>query len=242
MAAGTSNRLRPLTEHVPKTLLRLGEKAILSHILDTAVQNGLRHFDIVTGHGHSAVEEFANEYQRSHPGININLIYNDEYSSSGNIVSMHTAREVFDEDFILINSDTIFHADILKQLIQSPHANAMVVDDVKQLGEEEMKVALSPDDARIIRIHKSLDPNDSHGEYIGVMKLSAAYKQQLIDSLQRTIERDNSLYYEDALETLITDHGVTIHAVSTEGLPAMEIDTHEDFAQASHMIKQMNNE
>lgn len=239
MAAGSSQRLRPLTEHIPKTLLMLGEKQMLAHILDNVRNAGIDHVDIVTGHGHPAVEEFANEYQGKHPEININLIYNDEYDSSGNIVSFFKAKEVFDEDFLLINSDTIFHADILTKLIESPHTHAMVVDSSKELGEEEMKVLLAEQE-HIAHIHKSLDPQDSHGEYIGVMKLGKDIKQQLLSSLQATIDRDNSLYYEDALQNMINTHGVQIHPIDTEGLPSMEIDTHEDFAEAKKLLDQMD--
>lgn len=240
MAAGSSQRLRPLTETIPKTLLALGEKTMLAHILDQARAAGLHHFDIVTGHGHPAVEAFANEYQATHDDININIIYNDEYDSAGNIVSLQKAAEVFDEDFIIINSDTIFHGDILKRLVATDHPNAMIVDDTKELGEEEMKIALNNESGTIMRIHKSLDPSESHGEYIGVMKLSKDVKSQLLESLDTVIAQDNSLYYEDALERLVSHHNASILPVSTNGQPAMEIDTHEDLDAAKQLIKKMN--
>lgn len=239
MAAGTSQRLRPLTDTIPKTLLRLGEKTILEHILDAAVKAGLRHFDIVTGHGHSAVVEAADAYRAAHTDVSINLIFNDVYDSTGNIVSMRMAEEVFDEDFVLINSDTIFHADILKRLVESEAANAMIVDDVKKLGAEEMKVQLGDTAEHIVRIHKSLDPAGSHGEYIGVLKLSKNIKRQLLASLDKTIAKNNSVYYEDGLQTMINDFNIPIKPISTEGLPAMEIDTHEDLAAAEELIKKI---
>lgn len=235
MAAGTSNRLRPLTTHIPKTLLRLGEKTILEHILDTAYRAGLRHFDIVTGHGHRAVEEFACEYQKQHADVHLSLLYNDVYDSAGNVVSLATAKEVFDEDFIIINSDTIFHEDILKALITSEHTNAMMIDDVKKLGSEEMKVHID-DNENIIRIHKSLDPQSAAGEYVGIMKLSAQHKKELLDSLNKMIGEDRSVYYEDAIQKMIDDHRIPVKKISTQGLPVMEIDTHQDLEDAHDLI------
>ncbi|MFH1426564.1 MAG: phosphocholine cytidylyltransferase family protein [Candidatus Kerfeldbacteria bacterium] len=235
MAAGSAKRLLPLTKDIPKTLLRIGEKTILDHILDTAREAGLDHFDIVTGHGHPAIEEFATEYQKKYPDININLIYNDKFDAAGNIVSMRCAHEVFDEDFILINSDTIFHADILRRLIESEYGNAMVVDDVKELGDEEMKVITNEEES-IAHIHKSLSPDESHGEYIGVMKLTKDIKDQLLDALDKTISDDDSLYYEDGIQRMIEDHGVVVKPLSTNGMPCMEIDTHEDLKRANSLI------
>jgi choline kinase len=236
MAAGSSRRLHPLTKEIPKTLLKLGEVTILERILENCRAAGLTHIDLVTGHGHPAVEEFVARYHADHPEVDLNLIYNDQYDSAGNVVSFQYAKPIFDEDFILINSDTVFHADILKRLIESPHGNVMVVDDLKDLGEEEMKV-LVDNDENITHIHKSLNPADSHGEYIGVLKLSAAIKDQLLDSIDRTVAEDSSVYYEDALQRLITDHGVKIKRLSTDGLPAMEIDTHEDLAAAGRLAE-----
>ena len=240
MTAGTSQRLRPLTEKIPKTLLSLGSKTIFESIMDNLRVNGITHVDLVTGHGHTAVEEAARVYQAAHPDMTLNCLFNDVYDSTGNIISMRKAMDVIDEDFILINADTIFHSAILKRLIESPHANAMVVDDVKELGEEEMKVLLHPEDESITHIHKSLVPGEAHGEYIGVLKLSKDVKEKIITALDQTIARDQSLYYEDGLQTAITDHGLTIHPVSTDGLPAMEIDTHEDLADAKELIQQID--
>ncbi len=238
MAAGTSQRLRPLTDHIPKTLLRIGEKTILEHILDSARAAGLTHFDIVTGHGHRAIEEFVTVYQQRHPTIHINLIYNDVYDSTGNVVSLSKAREVFDEDFIIINSDTIFHTDLLKKLTASDHANAMIVDDVKRLGAEEMKVRVD-DNECITHVHKSLDPETAAGEYVGILKLSKQHKQELLDSLDKMIAENQSVYYEDAIQKMIDDYNVPIKKISTDGLPVMEVDTHEDLTHAQLLIQQM---
>lgn len=241
MAAGRARRLDPLTTDIPKTLLKLGEKTILEHILDRSQQAGLVHFDIVTGHGHPAVEEFAREYQEKHPEVNINLVYNDRFDAAGNIVSMQYAKEVFDEDFILINSDTIFHADILKRLIEAEYGNAMVVDDVSGLVDEDMKV-MTDENESISLIHKGLDPEKSLGEYIGMMKLTADVKEQLLDALDKTIAEDDTLYYEDALQRMIQDHGVDVKPISTAGLQWMEIDTHEDLKAAHSMIREITDE
>ena len=103
MAAGTSQRLRPLTEHIPKTLLSLNTTSILDHILDNVRTSGITHVDVITGHGHDAVVDAGNAYAAKHPEMNINYVFNDVYHSTGNIVSMRRALDVVDDDFILIN-------------------------------------------------------------------------------------------------------------------------------------------
>ncbi|MBQ4041882.1 MAG: NTP transferase domain-containing protein, partial [Prevotella sp.] len=44
LAAGTASRLRPLTEHTPKSLLNIGERPLLQRSMDALIENGVREF------------------------------------------------------------------------------------------------------------------------------------------------------------------------------------------------------
>lgn len=231
IAGGISRRLLPLTTHIPKTLLPLKEKKILEHILDNAQATGLRDVHILTGHGHTHVQQFAEEYTTQNPDVQITLHYIDNYLTTGNVVALRYIEPLLDEDAVIINSDTIFHSDVLQLLLDSEHPNAMMIDDQKTLGAEEMKV-LVDDKHNVYRIHKSLTPATSHGEYVGILKLSPDIREQLKNSTEATMAENQMVYYEDALQHLINNHKIQIKAISTQGLPVMEIDTHEDLAAA----------
>lgn len=235
LAAGLSSRLRPLTEEIPKTLLPLDERVMLEHIMDAVRTAGITHFNFVTGHGRDHVLAFLRDYQSRHPEITYEYVFMDRYATTGNIMWINGTKHLFDDDVIVINSDTIFHPYIVQKLVKSDERNAMVVDDFKTLGEEEMKV-LVDDDHHIYRIHKTLDPGEAHGEYIGVLKLSKDIKQILIDSSNALTAEDETLYYEDAIQRMLDDHDVRLAALSTDEYPAMEIDTHEDLEEARLLI------
>ncbi|MBI2410365.1 MAG: phosphocholine cytidylyltransferase family protein [Candidatus Kerfeldbacteria bacterium] len=237
LAGGVSKRLRPKTDTIPKTLLPVDEKIILEHILDNARHAGMEHFDILTGHGHEFVEEFTSRYADAND-VSIDLHFIPEYATTGNIIGIPSAEHLFDDDFVWINSDTIFHTDILKKLLASPEANAMMVDDVKTLGEEEMKV-LADENGYIQRIHKTLDPATAHGEYVGILRFSKPTKDALLAAAEKKMGEDPLVYYEDAIQQMIDDYGTQIKKISTEGLPVMEIDTHEDLEAAKELIKQI---
>ncbi|MBO9513540.1 MAG: bifunctional UDP-N-acetylglucosamine diphosphorylase/glucosamine-1-phosphate N-acetyltransferase GlmU [Variovorax sp.] len=53
MAAGKGTRMK---SSMPKVLHRLGGRALVSHVIDTATRIGARHIVVVTGHGASEVE------------------------------------------------------------------------------------------------------------------------------------------------------------------------------------------
>lgn len=56
----------------------------------------------------------------------------------------------------------------MASLVKSNHETAFVVDNIKKLGWEEMKVLVS--DRKILRFGKEIDPKNAHGEYIGFAK------------------------------------------------------------------------
>ena len=89
LAAGQATRLAPLCNDIPKTLLAIDNKLILEHILDICQNCKLYSFSIVTGHGHKAVDDFVSNYLVERPDINIDIVYNEEYSSKGNIYSYY---------------------------------------------------------------------------------------------------------------------------------------------------------
>lgn len=233
--AGISNRLRPLTVEKPKTLLDVGDQPMLAHIMDACRDNGLKKFTLITGHGREHVEKFCGEYQEQHPDTSFKFIYNPHYHDKGNVYSVAIAKEMFAEPFIMIHADTLFHRDILKAVLESPHKNALAINDHRSLDEEQMKVYIT-EDGKITNIHKTLEIDRSDGEHIGVAKYHPDIAADYAKALDESVEEDDSDYYERAVQKMI-DNGIAIHKVSTGGHPCMEVDTHEDFAEAQEMIK-----
>ncbi len=233
LAAGMSMRLRPMTEHAPKTLISLGERTILEHIVRSLLASGVNDIAIVVGHGASHVHTEAKRLETLLPGLALKFVLNEEYETKGNIYSLYVAKDLFDTDVIVINSDTIFHESLMGALMADASPNAFLVDDHKELGEEEMKVLVDKR-GHVTHIHKALDPKRARGEYIGVLKFSKESAPEIIRGLAEVLACDPALYYEDGLQAVL--HRVHFGVCSTAGLPCMEIDTHEDLAVARDMI------
>jgi dTDP-glucose pyrophosphorylase len=118
MAGGMGQRLRPLTDQLPKPLLTVGDKPILAHGIDRLCQFGIQQFWISINYlGHKIVEYFGNGDDR-----NVNISYIREETPLGTIGSISLVKE-FKHDYILVsNSDLLtnidfehFFMDFLKQ-------------------------------------------------------------------------------------------------------------------------------
>ncbi len=228
LAAGYSTRLRPLTNNIPKALLNVGRLTIFDMAVSALMNYGIENIIVVTGHAANSIKEHI-EINYKQNSITFRFVMNDK-PALGNIYSFYTARDYMDKDFILLNSDVLFHPKILEYLLMLK-GSALVVDDYKQLGEEEMKVKVNDDDI-IKDISKSIPIEEADGEYIGVMRLTSEDATKVIMSIESLFKEGRyNLYYEDAIR-LVANREDCLYKCSTRGLPCIEIDTIEDLNNA----------
>ncbi len=107
MAGGKGSRLKPLTEKMPKPLLKVGNKTIIEHGLDRLGQFGVDDFWISLNYLGKQIEDFLGD--GSNRGINIKYIWEDK--PLGTIGAVGKVRE-FQHDYVLItNSDLLTNID-----------------------------------------------------------------------------------------------------------------------------------
>ncbi|WP_457554816.1 phosphocholine cytidylyltransferase family protein [Candidatus Pyrohabitans sp.] len=233
LAAGLGRRLGKLTAEKPKTLLQVGSRPLISHILRSLSSCGVRDVIIVTGHGDRKLREVVGDGSR----FNTSVVYinNPHYATTNNSYSLNLVRDAVSGSFLIVNSDVFFHPGILRKLVRSPVRGIVLMVDVdKVLGEEEMKV--SADGDRITDIGKGLRPEKAFGEYIGMAKIDASSVRLFFAALEEVLEElGTGVFYEEAFRRLI-ESGVPVRYTTTGGLPWIEIDTPEDLEEAEMEI------
>jgi choline kinase len=231
LAAGAGRRLRPYTDTLPKALVPVdGDTTILDIALRNLAAVDLREVLVVVGYAAQAVEERLDALEQSH-GVKLSLVYNDKAEIWNNAYSLWCAREAFAEGVLLVNGDTVHPAVVEERVLaaQGPEV-LLAVDREKPLGEEEMKVHLTPD-GQLERITKQMDPRSAHGEYIGITVIEPAAAGPVADALEATWRRDPSLYYEDGFGEYASRGGeVRVAAIGT--VEWVEVDDHADLARA----------
>jgi choline kinase len=233
LAAGAGRRLGPDTADLPKTLLPVdGDRTILDVALANFASVGLERAAIVTGFAAGRIEERVPELEERH-GIAVELVFNSKAEEWNNAYSLWCARTLFGEGVLLANGDTVHPASVQERLLESRGGGddlVIAVDDEKPLGEEEMKVHLTPE-GLLDRIHKSLEPSTAAGEYIGVTLIEAHAAEKLADALEATWRRDPQLYYEDGFQEL-ADRGGRVFTAPIGSVEWVEVDDHADLARA----------
>jgi choline kinase len=231
LAAGLGKRLGHETAELPKTLIGVdGDRTILDIALANFAHVGLTDAVVVTGYAHDRVADRVPELERRH-GVALELLFNDKALEWNNAYSLWCARDAFAEGVLLANGDTVHPAVVEERLLAARGPELVIaVDDVKPLGEEEMKVHVTRD-GHLDRINKALDPATAQGEYIGVTLIEAAAAAGLADALETTWRRDPQLYYEDGFQEL-ADRGGRIGIAPIGRVEWVEVDDHADLARA----------
>jgi choline kinase len=235
LAAGAGRRLRPDTDHLPKTLLPVaGEHTILDIALRNLAAAGLSDVVVVVGYAAATIADRVPDLERRHD-VTLELVHNDRAEDWNNAYSLWLAREHFSDGVLMVNGDTVHPASVEKALLAARRADLaadliLAIDNVKKLADEEMKVVID-ERGLLSRITKAMDPADADGEYIGVTVIEARAAIALADALEATWRRDPGLFYEDGFQEL-ADRGGAVVTQPIGEVEWVEVDDHRDLRRA----------
>ncbi len=234
LAAGMAKRLRPLTDTMPKCLLKVGEHTLLERTVDAMHQAGISEFVVVTGYRAEMIRGFLTSHYSQHEAT-FTFLHNADYEHNNNIYSLWLSmQQVRGKDFLLMDSDILCDPAAVI-CIAGQHESALAVNR-HELGEEEMKVVVDAD-GRITEISKTCRPEDAMGESVGIEKITADYSAALGKELDQMILHEGfiDIFYERAFERLIPQ-GHTFCVVDTTSYFSYELDTPEDFQRAQELM------
>jgi choline kinase len=219
LAAGEGRRLRPLTDSAPKALLEVGGVSLAERALSTLRAAGAGEVVAVTGHAHESLRSLGDLIDDER--------FNPRYAEHGNVYSLWCARDVVARGCHIVNCDVLFEAAIARALVAASGSAVLIAAD-HGVDAESMKAVVH--DGRLVELSKSA-PVGPHPEYIGLARIAPEHGPLLAGVLERFVrEGPLDVYYEDAIQELAAE--VPVGVVPVDGLAWIEIDDHEDLAQA----------
>ena len=225
LAAGQGSRLLPLTADQPKCLIEFAGKSLIAWQIEALAANGIEEIAVVTGFRDAKLN--AALAQITQPATPIRACFNPFYKVADNLGSCWIVREEMDQDFIILNGDTLVSPEIVAQLIAGAPAPITVTIDVKDSYDlDDMKVQRDGD--RLLQIGKRLAPQETNAESIGMLAFKgdgpSIFRNQ-VEAMMRTPEGVLNWYLK-AIHALAPS-GV-VGTVSIEGLGWAEVDFPED--------------
>lgn len=95
MAAGLGSRLRPLTEKIPKPLIKVLGKPMLERNIEYLIEKNIKEIYVVVGYLHEKFEYLKKKYPE------VKIIYNNKYKEYNNIYSFYLIRNFLENSFLL---------------------------------------------------------------------------------------------------------------------------------------------
>ncbi|MCC6644174.1 MAG: phosphocholine cytidylyltransferase family protein [Polyangiaceae bacterium] len=235
LAAGEGTRLRPHTADLPKCLVQVGDRPLLERALTSIEQAGIGEAVLVTGYRADRIEEFL---ARRASRLRVRTVFNPDYATTNNAVSLWCARALMTETFVLLDGDLLFEPEVLRRTLVADGDAVIAVERRKTLGDEEMKVLLHPD-GTVAAVNKQVDPAAAVGEAIGIARFGVETGRRLFAQLGAQVaEGRTDVFYEKAFEELMAA-GQGFRVADVSGLSCMEIDTPEDLDRARRLAQEM---
>jgi bifunctional UDP-N-acetylglucosamine pyrophosphorylase/glucosamine-1-phosphate N-acetyltransferase len=136
LAAGRGTRLQPVTSDTSKCMLPLLGRPILWHILDTVHRAGITQVQIVVGYKKEKIIDYFGDGLEI--GIHIRYIEQEQRDGTAKAIALAS----FDEDFLVLNGDTLVDFEDIEGIIKSHSGDATLgvrrVEDPQQYGVVEV--------------------------------------------------------------------------------------------------------
>ncbi|MGD9537732.1 MAG: phosphoenolpyruvate mutase [Alphaproteobacteria bacterium] len=240
LAATQGTKLGPLTATRPKCMLDVRGQPLLRRLVATLNESGVRDITVVRGFAKETVDL-----------ANIKTVDNDRYAETGEVASLACAEGALDGECILSYGDILFRPHIVDDLIAAEGDIVLVADarwespghrapdrEVDRVACERAFTGSYLDEAPVslVAIATDLPPEATHGEFIGLVKLSAA-GTRLVRGEIAAMRADGSATSADlpALLTRLMAKGVPVSVVYTTG-HWLDVDDAFDLAKARNLM------
>ncbi len=236
LSAGKGSRLGELTAKSPKCLLNLGPHTLLGWQMRMLKAGGVSSIVVVTGFETAQVE--AEVEKLSQPDLVMRTVLNPFFHLADNLSTCWMARTEMQDDFILLNGDTLVDEEIVRRLIAAPPAPiTLTVDHKNSYDDDDMKVQVDGQ-GRVLNVSKKLDASVVSAESIGMIRFRADGAKAFVAELESAIRTDTGLqaFYLASIAKLAQKLHVT--TASIDGLKWCEVDFPKDYEAAQTLTAQ----
>jgi len=170
LGAGLGNRLRPLTNRLPKPLVPLFHRPLVEWAMAACERAGIERFAINTHHLPEAWNDFG-------AGHDVTLFHEPDLLETGG--GLKNIGPWMGGDSLLVHNGDIFSTLLLEKLIAAHEASGLPVTLAVRSEGPAQHIALDPSGTRVTDIHKLLGRTDGTHLFTGIYCVSTALLEMI---------------------------------------------------------------
>lgn len=240
LAAGCGNRLRPLTDHVPKSLVEVCGKPLLVNALENLSGRGITEVIIVVGDKKEyIVQRIGFQYKE----MKIVYVDNPCYKETNNVYSFWLARHYMHEDVIMLECDLFYKRTLIERILQGEgEANILASPFNRETMDGTVIAKNEEGQVTALTIKRDQYPGFDYTDKLKTVNVYYFRKEFICHSYFPLIEtyiqsQQVNSYYELVLGGMIYWKNSDIRVVEIDENDWCEIDTLADLETAEEKFR-----
>jgi alcohol dehydrogenase class IV/GTP:adenosylcobinamide-phosphate guanylyltransferase len=224
--SGTGSRMGKLTNNKPKGLVEIGNgETMLSRQIRQLKNAGIKHIIITTGPFEEQIKALVYIY----PEIKFEFVENAKYNYTNSIYSLYLAKNLIDDDLIILHGDLVFDSKLLEKLVFNPMKDICLINKSNELSKKDFKGRIQNNYLQEIAV-SIFDDNCYNLQPL--YKFSKQTMKLWLDEIERFIENGlYDVYAENALNIVLPQ--LNISYIDYNDFYIEEIDNQEDLIKVS---------
>ncbi len=238
LVAGLGTRLRPITDKIPKCLVKVNGKTILEDALDGLEKNNVEEAILVVGYLKDQVKQaIGNQFGK----MRISYVDNDIYDKTNNSYSLWLAIKDLIEPLLILEGDVVFENKLLENFLADPRENLSILEKYNSNLDGSF-VNLDQSQRIVEVIHKKDRPEgftlEDKYKTVNIHKFSSQFVENYLKPVlaKYSQEGGENEPIERVLNELVQGEA-EIAGFETNGLKWFEIDDAQDLAKAEDLFK-----
>lgn len=231
--SGIGKRMEELTAHCPKSMVHLyNDETIFERQIRLLQEAGIKEVVVTTGPYPEMLKEIC--AKPCYSNMHFEFPHNEIYDASNYIYSMYKARDLLNDDILMMHGDLVFDRALIPSLLKNRKPNTCLINKYKPLPEKDFKGRIIDDELREVGIN-IFDKNCF--AFQPLYKLSKKVMKVWLDNVIKFVENNNiNVYAENALNEV--SEGLGIRPVSYANHFIDEVDNKDDLARVNKEIEQ----